>query len=135
MNLLIIFLVVGLGFTIYLKIKKLELNKVAVGRRVFLTYADQNDWIKDELPRTGTIERMLRIGNKSDNFLISLDEPIFFNNSSFSQVVVRERILGSYIGSSKETDVHLLLPKHVPMGDKEQWDSFDHSAWLTIRLQ
>ena len=135
MNLLLIIFAVGLGFTAYSKIMKRELNKVAVGRRVLLSYADQNDLIKTELPRTGTIQRTVRIGSKSDNFLIILDEPIVFKNSSFTQIVVRERILGNYIGSNKDTDAHLLLPKHLPIGDKEKWDSFDHSAWLTIRLQ
>lgn len=134
MNLLLIIFAVGLGFTAYSIIKKKELNKVAIGRKVLLTYADQNDLIKSELPRTGTIQRKLRIGSKSDNFIIKLDEPIVHNNSSFNEIVVRERLLGNYIGSNKETEVHLLLPKQETIKDRDKWDSFDHAAWLTIQL-
>ena len=135
MNLLLIIFAFGLGFTVYSKIKKRELNKVAVGRKVLLTYADHNDLIKTELPRTGIIQRMMKIGSKSDNFVIILDDPMVFNNYSFNEVVVRERILGSYIGSNKETGVHLLLPKQVGVKDRETGESFDHAAWLNIHLQ
>lgn len=135
MNLLLIILTIGVGYTVYSRIKKFELNKAAVGRKVLLSYTDRNDIIKAEMPRTGVIKRMLRIGRKMDNFVIKLDEPIVFNNSNFNEVVVRERILGSYIGSNKKTDVHLLLPKGKDISEKEKWDSFEHVAWLNIRLQ
>jgi hypothetical protein len=135
MNLLLTILAVGLGFAAYSIVEKRVLNNGAVGRKVLLTYADQNDEMKSELRWTGTIQRKLRIGNKSDNFVIRLNEPIIRNNSVFSVVVVRERLLGRYIGSNKATEVHLFLPKQQVIEDKYKWDSFDHAAWLTIHLQ
>ena len=102
---------------------------------MLLVYVDQNESIKNELPRKGTIQCKLRIGNKSDNFIINLDEPIFHDNSTFNKVVIRERHLGEYIGSNNETGVHLLLPKQKTITDRNSWDSFDHTAWLTIKLQ
>jgi hypothetical protein len=135
MNLLLIIFAAGLGFTACLIIKKRELNKVAIGRKVLLTYAGQNDMIKNELPKTGAIQRKLRIGNKSDNFIIKLDEPIVHNNSNFNEIVIRERLLGQYIGSNQETAVELLLPRQETIKDRDKWDSFDHAAWLTIQLQ
>jgi hypothetical protein len=111
------------------------LNNGAVGRKVLLTYAGRNDKIKNELRWTGTIQRKLRIGNKSDNFVINLNEPIIHNHSVFSEVVVRERLLGKYIGSNKPTEVRLFLPRQKMTKDKYKWKSFDHVAWLTIHLQ
>ena len=111
------------------------MNNAAVGRRVLLTYAGRNDEIKNELRWTGTIHRKLRIGSKSDNFVIILNEPIIHKHSVFSEVVVRERMLGKYIGSSKPTEVHLFLPKRKMIKGKYKWDSFEHAAWLTIQLQ
>jgi hypothetical protein len=137
MDLLLIIFAVGLGFTAYSIVEKRVLNNGAVGRKVLLTYADRNDKIKNELQWTGTIQRKLRIGNKSDNFVINLNEPIIHNHSVFSEVVVRERLLGRYIGSNKPTEVHLFLPKQkmVNYKGKYKWDSFNHVAWFTIHLQ
>ena len=135
MNLLIIIFAIGLGFTAYAIVEKRVLNNVAIGRKVLLTYADQNNRVKSELQWTGTIQRKLRIGNKSDNFVINLNEPIIHKNSIFSEVVIRERLLGRYIGSNKPTEVHLFLPKQRMIKGKCKWESFNHVAWFTIRLQ
>jgi len=135
MDLLLIVLAVGLGFTAYSIVQKRVLNSGAVGRKVLLTYGGRNDKLKNKLQWTGTIQRKLRIGSKSDNFVINLNEPIIHNNSVFSEVVVRERLLGKYIGSNKATAVHLFLPKQKMIEHKYKWDSFEHVAWLTIQLQ
>ena len=135
MDLILIVLAVGLGFTAYSIVEKRVLNNVAVGRKVLLTYAGRNDKIKNDLRWTGTIQRKLRIGSKSDNFVINLNEPIIHNNSVFSEVVVRERLLGRYIGSNKPTEVHLFLPRQKLNKDRYKWDSFDQVGWLTIQLQ
>lgn len=135
MDLLLIIFAAGLGFTAYSIVEKRVLNGVAIGRKVLLTYADQNNEMKSELQWTGTVQRKLRIGNKSDNFVIHLNEPIIHHDSVFREVVVRERLLGKYIGSNKPTEVHLLLPKQGVMNDKYKWDAFDHVGGLTIYLQ
>lgn len=134
MDLLLIIFAAGLGFTAYSIVEKRVLNGVAIGRKVLLTY-DQNNEMKSELQWTGTIRRTMRIGNRSDNFVVNLNEPIIHHNSVFSEVVVRERRLGKYIGSNKPTEVQLLLPKRGVMNDKYKWDAFDRVGGLTIHLQ
>jgi hypothetical protein len=135
MNLLLIILAVGLGFTAYSIVEKTVLNNAAVGRKVLLTYGDPSDGTRSELQWKGTIQRKVRIGNTFDNFVITLNEPIIHNQSAFSEVVVRERLLGKYIGSNKATEVHLLLPKQKMTEDKFKWDAFEQSAWLIMYLQ
>ncbi|SHH91017.1 hypothetical protein SAMN04488109_6020 [Chryseolinea serpens] len=135
MDLLLVIFAAGLGYTAYSIVEKRVLNGVAIGRKVLLTYADQNNEMKSELQWTGIVQRKLRIGNKSDNFVINLNEPIIHHNSVFSEVVVRERRLGNYIGSNKPTAVQLLLPKQGMRKDKYKWDAFDHVGGLTLYLQ
>jgi len=119
----------------YSIVEKRVLNNVALGRKVLLTYTGQKGKIKNELRWTGTIHRKLKIGRKSDNFAIYLNEPIIHNNSVFSEVVVRGRLLGKYIGSNKATEVHLFLPKQKMIKRKYKWDAFEHVAGVTIQLQ
>lgn len=135
MDLLLIILAAGLGFTAYAIVEKRVLNNAAIGRKVLLIYAIQNDKTKNELQWTGTIQRKLRIGYQSDNFVIKLNEPIIHDQSVFNEVVVRERLLGKYIGSNKATEVHLFLPKQSMIKNKYKWDAFDHVRWFTIHLQ
>jgi hypothetical protein len=135
MDLLTIIFAAALGFTAYSIVEKRVLNHIAVGRRVLLTYANRNPDIKSELQWTGIVQRKLRIGNRSDNFVIRLNEPIIHHNSVFSEIVVRERMLGKYIGSNKPTAVRLLLPKQGTRKKKYKWDAFDRVGELTIHLQ
>jgi hypothetical protein len=102
---------------------------------VTLNYADQNDLIERELPRTGRITRVIDIEGKVDNFLIDLDQPIYFDNYGFREIVVRERHVGHYIGLDTETQVHLLLPRIKLVKDKYKFDDFSHVAWLTLKLR
>ena len=96
---------------IYLRLKGTIQNRRAIGQKVILRYADQNDSIAKELPRTGVIKEKIRIEKTDDNFVIKLDKPINFENDDFKKVVIRHRHVGQYIGSTKEIDVHLLIPR------------------------
>ena len=103
---------------IYLRLKGTIQNRRAIGQKVILKYADQNDSIAKELPRTGVIKEKIRIEKTDDNFVIKLDKPINFENDDFNEVVIRHRHVGQYIGSTKEIDVHLLIPRDSLAKDK-----------------
>jgi hypothetical protein len=118
---------------IYLRLKGTIQNRRAIGQKVILKYADQNDSIAKELPRTGVIKEKIRIEKTDDNFVIKLDKPINFENDDFNEVVIRHRHVGQYIGSTKEIDVHLLIPRVSLAKDKYLTDDFSHVAWLTIK--
>jgi hypothetical protein len=135
MEITLIILTILVLWIIYSRLRKKQLNKKAIGRQVTLNYADQNDLIERELPRTGRITKTIDIESKADNFLIDLDQPIYFDNYDFREIVVRERHTGHYIGSDRETHVHLLLPKIKLVKDKYKFDDFSHVAWLTLKFR
>jgi hypothetical protein len=122
-------------WVIYSRLRKKELNKKAIGRIVTLGYADHNTLIAKELPRRGKIASTINIESKVDNFVVDLDEPIYFDNYDFKEIVVRERHAGNYIGSKAETHVHLLLPRVKLLKNHYHFDDFSHVAWLTLKLE
>lgn len=133
MTVLIIILTLLTALTAYFQLKSKIQNKRSIGQKIILEYADQNDTIASELPRTGVIKDKIKIGKTGDNFVVKLDRPIHFDNYDFDEIIVKHRHVGHYIGSTKEVDVHLLLPRVKLVKDKYLIDDFSHVAWLTLR--
>jgi hypothetical protein len=133
MTAIIIILTLLTTWIIYLRLKSKIQNRRAIGRQIILSYSDQNTTIEKELPRTGIIKEKIKIERTDDNFVIKLDQPINFENYDFDEVVVRHRHVGHYVGSNKEVDVHLLIPRVKLVKDKYQFDDFNHVAWLTLK--
>lgn len=133
MTIILIILTLLTAWIVYLQAKSKIQNKKAIGQRVTLEYADQNDGITSQLPRTGIIKNKIKIDKTNDNFVVKLDRPIHFESYDFEEIVVRHRHVGRYIGSTEEIDVHLLLPRVKLVKDKYLFDDFSHVAWLTLR--
>jgi hypothetical protein len=131
----LIILTILVSWIIYSRLRKKQLNKKAIGRLVTLVYADQNAIIEKELPRTGKITKTINVEGKIDNFVVDLDQPFYFDNYDFKEIVIRERHAGHYIGSNEETHVHLLLPRVKLMKDQYKFDDFSHVAWLIVKLR
>jgi hypothetical protein len=134
-TLIIILTLLTVGIFYLQQKKKATQNDRAIGQKVILKYADQNDSIAKELPRTGIIKGKIKIEKTTDNFVVKLDRPINFENDDFYEIVVKHRHVGQYIGSTKEIDVHLLMPRVKLVKDKYLIDDFSHVAWLTLKTE
>jgi hypothetical protein len=135
MTTLIIILTLLTAWILYLRLKSTIQNGRAIGQKVILKYADQNDSIAKELPRTGIIKEKIRIEKTNDNFVVKLDRPINFENDDFYEIIIKHRHVGQYVGSTKEIDVHLLIPRVKLVKDKYLTDDFSHVAWLTLKTE
>ena len=129
----VIVVTLSAAWIISLRLKRTIQNRRAIGQSITLQYADQNESIAKQLPRNGIIKDKISIGRTSDNFVVTLDRPINVEDGHVSEVVIRHRHIGQYIGSTKEIHVHLLIPKVKLVKDEYLVDDFMHAAWLTIK--
>lgn len=120
------------GFIILLYImslfKKHVSRKKAIGQKVRLEYADHNYEYENILPIDGVITKELII-DKAIFYVIELDIPI----KGRSKILIKARHVGKYVGSDKEIDVHLLLPKVELNKTSYSLDDFIHEVWATVK--
>ncbi|WP_119302574.1 hypothetical protein [Dongia deserti] len=98
--------------------------------RLLLSYLDQNEELAGQLPRRGTIERLVRSSNDIEWALVHLDQPIEYQNSLYQRVLLRSRWHGFPLGGEQATSVHILLaPSDAPLDNGFAVDPANHVAW------
>src|SRR6267378_4394486 len=119
-----IILILIFAIWLYFRIKRSVKHKNIVGRKVIVSYFDQNTDFETIFPMTGTVTRKIKVGSQ-DFVIVQFDKSFVYHNRHFNQITIKERHAGSYIGDNGEIHVHVCLPKKELTQDHYELSDFD----------
>ncbi len=117
---------------IYFKFRRSIKHKNIIGKRVLVSYFDQNTDFERIFPLTGTVTKKIKVGSQG-YFVVQFDKSFLYHNRDFDKIIIKERHAGYYIGGHGEIHVHVCLPMKELNQDRYELIDLDHVVWATIR--
>jgi hypothetical protein len=106
--------------------------KNVIGKKLVVSYFDQNYNFEKIFPLTGIISEKILVGNQ-DFYIVQFEKSFSYNNNDFNKIVMTERQAGFFIGDDGEIHVHVLLPKNGLTKDHYEFSDFDHVVWAIVK--
>jgi hypothetical protein len=102
--------------------------------RLRIEYFDQNESFAASLPREGIVEDELQFtDSRGPWFLVKLDEPLSYQGSRYSNLLLMSRWDGMPIGAKEPTSAFVLLvPQGVVPSPSHSFKEFPHVAWAMV---
>lgn len=127
-----IFTILIFALWLYFKFNRSIKHKDIIGKKVLVSYWDQNTDFEAIFPMTGILTEKIKVGTQ-DFFIVQFDKSFVYHNRDYEKIAIKERHIGNYIGSDGEVHVHVFLPKKELMQDQYELADFDHVVWATVK--
>jgi hypothetical protein len=120
------------GLWLVYRIRKIIAHKKFIGRRVTVSYCDQNYHFESIFPADGTVTKSIKI-KTTTFFVVKMDNPFVYEKTNYDTIIIRERST-RHLGLDNYVAVHVLLPKVNLDKTDYSFDEFDHVVWADIDL-
>ncbi len=102
-----------------------------LNQTIEISYFDQNERFKSQLPRLGRVTQRVASGNVDDWYLVTLEEAVEWEAEQYRHMLIRSRWAESDIGSAEPVSIFIVLVPSdaLPLVEPIEPERYPHVAW------
>ena len=105
-----------------------------IGKKVIVTYGDQNIRFESIFPKTGEIISQHKDQHSNDWYLIELEKPFEYENKINEQILVRSRWQNHTLHDKTSVNVLLIPDPGLLKNNPIIFEDFEHVVWAETEI-